>query len=59
MVTNCDVINTFLMACLQQGTEGESKLWVEGSSYRCTTVLGTAVRLKDEENLKQKNVLLK
>jgi len=51
MVANCDVINTFLMACLQQGTEGESKLWVEGSSYRCTTVLGTTVRLEDEENL--------
>lgn len=61
MVTNCDVINTFLMACLQQGTEGESKLWVEGNSYRYTTVLSTTVRLKDEENLRpeKKKSLLK
>lgn len=57
MVTNCDVINTFLMACLQQGTEGEKRLWVEGNSYRYTTVLSTTVRLKHAENLKLKKVL--
>lgn len=59
MVTNCDVINTFLMACLQQGTEGEKRLRVEGKPYRYTAILSTTVRLKHAENLKPKKFLMK